>query len=223
MEMFGDPITNPKNWVKLTLPEFSSKDKYSIKRGPLGGALKKEIFVKEGYLVYEQYHAINDDFSMERYFIDEKKFEELKAFEVKPKDLIISCSGVTLGRIAEIPLNAPKGIINQALLKLTLDSNKMNNTFFKFLFRHPNIQDILFGFSRGSGIPNFPPMSEVKSIEFICPPIELQNDFEKKVNIILQKKTAFEKGLNKVEYFFSSIMQQSFKGELFTKEKVTSL
>lgn len=99
----------------------------------------------------------------------------------------------------------------------------MNNTFFKFLFRHPNIQDILFGFSRGSGIPNFPPMSEVKSIEFICPPIELQNDFEKKVNIILQKKTAFEKGLNKVEYFFSSIMQQSFKGELFTKEKVTSL
>lgn len=223
LEMFGDPITNPKNWVKLTLPEFSSKDKYSIKRGPFGGALKKEIFVKEGYLVYEQYHAINDDFSMERYFIDEKKFEELKAFEVKPKDLIISCSGVTLGRIAEIPLNAPKGIINQALLKLTLDSNKMNNTFFKFLFRHPNIQDILFGFSRGSGIPNFPPMSEVKSIEFICPPIELQNDFEKKVNIILQKKTAFEKGLNKVEYFFSSIMQQSFKGELFTKEKVTSL
>lgn len=223
LEMFGDPIINPKNWVKLTLPEFSSKDKYSIKRGPFGGALKKEIFVKEGYLVYEQYHAINDDFSMERYFIDEKKFEELKAFEVKPKDLIISCSGVTLGRIAEIPLNAPKGIINQALLKLTLDSNKMNNTFFKFLFRHPNIQDILFGFSRGSGIPNFPPMSEVKSIEFICPPIELQNDFEKKVNIILQKKTAFEKGLNKVEYFFSSIMQQSFKGELFTKEKVTSL
>lgn len=69
---------------------------------------------------------------MERYFIDEKKFEELKAFEVKPKDLIISCSGVTLGRIAEIPLNAPKGIINQALLKLTLDSNKMNNTFLSF-------------------------------------------------------------------------------------------
>jgi len=40
LEMFGDPITNPKNWVKLTLPEFSSKDKYSIKRGPFGCILQ---------------------------------------------------------------------------------------------------------------------------------------------------------------------------------------
>ena len=33
-------------------------------------------------------------------------------FKVVPGDVIISCSGVTLGRIAEVPTGAKKGIIN---------------------------------------------------------------------------------------------------------------
>ena len=39
-----------------------------FKRGPFGGSLKKEIFVEEGYAVYEQNHAISQDFSSFRYF-----------------------------------------------------------------------------------------------------------------------------------------------------------
>ena len=49
-----------------------------FKRGPFGGSLKKEIFVDEGYLVYEQYHAINDDYTKNRYFITSEKFEEMR-------------------------------------------------------------------------------------------------------------------------------------------------
>lgn len=43
-----------------TLPEIVRNDKNSIKRGPFGGALKKDDFVDEGYLVYEQRHAIHN-------------------------------------------------------------------------------------------------------------------------------------------------------------------
>lgn len=222
LEMFGDPVLNPKEWPKLTMPSFVSKEKYSIKRGPFGGALKKEIFVNQGYLVYEQHHAINNDFSMARYFISEEKFDELKAFEVKPNDLIISCSG-TLGKIAEVPENAPKGIINQALLKLTLDKNKMNNTFFIHLFRNQGIQNILFGTSHGSGIKNFPPMSVVKSIEFICPPIDEQKKFETKFKQITKKRERFELSLKEIENLYNALMQRAFKGELFTEEKVPNL
>ena len=82
LDMFGDPVKNEKGWETKTIEQLVSKNKNSIKRGPFGGALKKEIFVEEGYLVYEQFHALNNDFSMERYFIDDKKFEELKGFEV---------------------------------------------------------------------------------------------------------------------------------------------
>src|SRR3989338_4886322 len=68
-------------------------------RGPFGGSLKKDIFKPEGYAVYEQQHAIYDQFEDIRYFIDEKKFNEMKRFELKSGDLIMSCSG-TMGKMA---------------------------------------------------------------------------------------------------------------------------
>ena len=112
LEMFGDPVTNPKGWETTTITDVVKKEKWSLKRGPFGGALKKEIFVEEGFLVYEQYHALNNDFSFERYFIDERKFNELKAFEVKSGDIIISCSGVYLGKLAILPPDSKKRLFN---------------------------------------------------------------------------------------------------------------
>ena len=160
-----------------TLPEIVNEDKNAIKRGPFGGALKKDDFVENGYLVYEQRHAIHNDFDYAKYYITQKKYDDMIGFKIVPGDLIISCSGVTLGRIAEVPKGAKEGIINQALLKLSLNQQIMLNTFFIHQFRGEEIQEILFGFSRGSGIPNMPSMSEVKSVKFICPPLELQKEY----------------------------------------------
>ena len=175
VEMFGS-IHDGKFEMK-TLPEIVRNDKNSIKRGPFGGALKKDDFVDEGYLVYEQRHAIHNDFDYAKYYITQEKYEDMIGFKVIPGDLIISCSGVTLGRIAEVPEGAKEGIINQALLKLSLNPHIMMNTFFIQQFRGEEIQNILFGFSRGSGIPNMPSMSEVKAVKFICPPLELQKEY----------------------------------------------
>jgi type I restriction enzyme S subunit len=58
----------------------------SMKRGPFGGALKKEIFVPEGPMVYEQRNAIQDDCLTGRYFITETKFCEMEHFAVLPDD-----------------------------------------------------------------------------------------------------------------------------------------
>lgn len=214
LDMFGDPVKNEKGWETKTIEQLVSKNKNSIKRGPFGGALKKEIFVEEGYLVYEQYHALNNDFSMERYFIDDKKFEELKGFEVKPKDIIISCSGVYLGKLAIVPKNAKKGIINQALLKVTIDESIMTNDFFVFHFSHKNFREKYFDANRGAGIPNFPPMSDFKKFPFISPPIELQNQFAERVSVIEAQKQQAQLELAKSEELFASLLQRAFKGEL---------
>ncbi len=214
LDMFGDPVSNPKSWEIKTIEQIVKSEKGSIKRGPFGGALKKEIFVEDGYLVYEQFHALNNDFSRSRYFIDQNKFYELKGFEVKPGDIIISCSGVYLGKLAVIPQNARKGIINQALLKLTLDESKMTNDFFVFLFSHKNFREKYFDANRGAGIPNFPPMNEFKKFPFISPPMKLQNQFTEQVAIIVEQKKIAQKSLEKSEELFNSLLQKAFKGEL---------
>lgn len=191
VEMFGS-IYDGKFDMKI-LPDIVCDDKNSIKRGPFGGALKKDDFVDEGYLVYEQRHAIHNDFEYAKYYITKEKYEDMIGFKVVPGDLIISCSGVTLGRIAEIPEGAKEGIINQALLKISLDQVVMLNKFFIQQFRSEEIQDILFGFSRGSGIPNMPSMSEVKAVKFICPPLELQKQYCDFVNQVDKSKVVGHK------------------------------
>lgn len=208
VEMFGS-IHDGKFEMK-TLPEIVRNDKNSIKRGPFGGALKKDDFVDEGYLVYEQRHAIHNDFDYAKYYITQEKYEDMIGFKVVPGDLIISCSGVTLGRIAEVPNGAKAGIINQALLKLSLNQELMMNTFFIQQFRGEEIQEILFGFSRGSGIPNMPSMSEVKAVKFVCPPLEMQKqycDFAHQVN---KSKVTIQAALDKSQLLFDSLMQKYF-------------
>ncbi|TBV26548.1 restriction endonuclease subunit S [Meridianimaribacter sp. CL38] len=214
LDMFGDPVTNPKGWSTKTIVDIASSDKYAIKRGPFGGALKKEIFVEDGYLVYEQYHALNNDFTFARYFIDESKFQELKGFEVKPDDIIISCSGVYLGKLAIVPKEARPGIINQALLKVTVNQNVMTNRFFTFHFRQKNFRDTFFGANRGAGIPNFPPMKDFKKFPFIVPPLNLQKQFEERIQAIEAQKALAQQELDKANYLFNSLLRKAFKGEL---------
>ena len=208
VEMFGS-IHDGKFEMK-TLPEIVRNDKNSIKRGPFGGALKQDDFVDEGYLVYEQRHAIHNDFDYAKYYITQEKYEDMIGFKVVPGDLIISCSGVTLGRIAEVPNGAKAGIINQALLKLSLNQELMMNTFFIQQFRGEEIQEILFGFSRGSGIPNMPSMSEVKAVKFVCPPLEMQKQYCDFVHQVDKSKVAVQKALEKTQLLFDSLMQQYF-------------
>ncbi|WP_180379633.1 restriction endonuclease subunit S, partial [Campylobacter devanensis] len=42
------PNTSPTHWEVKKLGEIISKEKYSMKRGPFGSALKKEFFVDNG-------------------------------------------------------------------------------------------------------------------------------------------------------------------------------
>ena len=158
----------PIGWALMSITDFCAKRPNAIKRGPFGSTLKKQFFVPTGIKVYEQQHAIQNDCSLGRYYIDETKFEELKAFEVRPGDLIVSCSG-TIGKIAVIPEWADIGIINQALLKLTLDRDVVTNAYFKLLFEFFATR-IVNDESRGSGMQNLAGVKEIKAIRFPIPP-----------------------------------------------------
>lgn len=208
--MFGSPSLNDKGWRLLHIDDIVLKKKNSIKRGPFGGALKKEIFVPQGYLVYEQYHALNRDFSFERYYITEQKYQELIDFAVEPNDIIISCSGVNLGRLAIVPQNAKPGVINQALLKVSLDNKIMTNEMFDYIFTDEGFKDKYFGTFRGCAIPNFPPMSDFRKFEFIVPPIDLQLSFSERIQQIELQKSSVKDALKDTQALFDYTMNKHF-------------
>ena len=204
VEMFGDPETNPLGWRQAMLNDVCS----SIVRGPFGSALKKEYFVEPNettYKVYEQKHAIQKAVDIGTYYISSEKFKELRRFECKSGDILMSCSG-TLGELYQLPDNCEKGIINQALCKFTLNEKISPAVFLEYMEQTiGNLE------TKGSGIKNIGAVSYVKAMQIYLPPIELQNKFAQFVEQVEKSKTQVQKSLDEAQLLFNRLMQEYFE------------
>ena len=168
----------PEDWEVLSIEELCVSG--GIVRGPFGGSLKKSFFVPSGYKVYEQKNAIYSNVNIGNYYISFEKFNELRRFEVKEGDFIISCSG-TIGRIFQIPQKFEKGIINQALLKLTINRAKYSDIFFLHYFKWNNFQKIIIDNTQGGAMQNLIGMSDFKKTIIPFPPTKPEQEAIAKV------------------------------------------
>jgi type I restriction enzyme S subunit len=193
-------------------------------RGPFGGSLKKDCFVSDGYAVYEQQHAIYDQFNDIRYFIEENKFNEMKRFELRSGDLIMSCSG-TMGKVAIVPFGIKRGIINQALLKLTPKKN-LNVDFLKYYMGSQPFQYEISKQSQGAAIQNVASVQILKTIIVPCPNIDEQRRIvtllDETFAAFEQAKANLERNLQNAKELFQSELNSIFsqKGEGWVEKKL---
>ena len=207
----------PPGWVYVNIDVLVEPIAGSIRRGPFGSTLTKSIFVSSGYKVYEQQHAIGGDFTAGRYYIDEKKYQELSSFWLRPGDLIVSCSG-TVGRVATVPEDAQPGVMNQALLKLTLARTVMSRDFFKLAFAHR-----LASFSsRGSGMNNFSGIDELKKMPFPLAPLEEQGEVlqqaERQFSVTDHQTAELERQQKVVNSLRQAVLREGFRGALVSQD-----
>lgn len=163
----------PMGWAKTTLNYLVTSDSDSLLRGPFGSSLKKEHFISSGYKVYEQKNSIQNDFNLGHYYVNEKKFKELKRFELKSGDVIMTCAG-TIGRLAVAPENIERGIINSALLKIRLEKKIINQQYFMYLMKSPLVQSSIQSEARGSAMNNLKSVKSLKAILLPIPPLNEQ-------------------------------------------------
>lgn len=182
-----------------------------LRRGPFGGALKKEIFVAFGFKVYEQGNVISGDFEAGTYYIDERHFNKMRAFEVLADDLLVTCSG-TLGRVAQVPRLAAAGLINQALLRVRVKTALVRPTYLRFALQSQATQEVLAGFSRGSGLQNFPPMSEVRSLQLPVPSLGIQDAFIERIEAIQRANALSQSAVAKLDSLFANLQNSAFSG-----------
>jgi type I restriction enzyme S subunit len=206
----------PKGWEVKRLGELCL-NKEGLRRGPFGSAIKKEFFVPDGFKVYEQSNAIYDDITRGRYFINEEKYNELIAFNVKPGDLIVSCSG-TLGKIAEIPNSAKPGVINQALLRIRLIDETISKKYFLYFFRSAQFQRKIFAQSQGTAMSNLIGIKDFKEIELTLPPLPEQQAIVAKIEELLSEldngKQQLQTALQQLKVYRQSLLKWAFEGKL---------
>lgn len=203
LDMFGDPVSNPKGWDKVKLEEISkissgstpSRENESYYKGEIPWVKTGEV---NGKVIYSTSEKISE--------------EALKNSSCKlyPKgSLIIAMygQGKTRGQIGMLGIDATT---NQACGVLP-PSDKMN---FNFLFQllQLNYED-LRSLGRGGNQPNLN-SGLLKSYEVLNPPIELQNQFAERIALIEEQKAIAQASLVKSDELFNSLLQKAFKGEL---------
>ena len=171
------PYSIPSNWKWIRLGEIGL-----FKKGPFGSALTKSMFVPKGVdtiKVYEQQHAIKKNADLGSYYITRTYFDDkMSGFEVKPGDILVSCAG-TIGETYVMPDNIEQGIINQALMRVTL-ADGINKQFFQFYFDAYLKSSAKLG--NGSAIINIPPFDIIKNWYFPLPPLAEQERIVNQLN-----------------------------------------
>lgn len=211
-EMFGDPVSNHKNWSLKKINDLVPRHKNAIKAGPFGSALKKEYYVKSGYKIYGQEQVIKNNLKCGNYYIDEERFEKLKSCRIEAGDVLISLVG-TLGKVAIVPDEFEPGIINPRLIKITFDRNIINPFYFKYLFETEYIESYLRNKSKGGTVKTLS-LGVIKQIDFPVPNIDFQNQFES----ILSQITLLKEAKTTSEFLLNELFQ-SLQYNLFNKKE----
>ena len=160
----------PENWTWIRFGETGL-----FKKGPFGSALTKSMFVpksEDTVKVYEQQHAINKKHTLGTYYITREYFEDsMSGFEVQPGDIIVSCAG-TIGETYIMPEDMEQGIINQALMRVSLIPS-IYDKFFLYYFDY-GLKKAAKEESNGSAIKNIPPFNVMKNWLFPITSIQEQ-------------------------------------------------
>lgn len=176
------PFEVPEGWEWTRLGYLAQ-----YKKGPFGSSITKSMFVPDSpdaIKIYEQKNAINKDATLGNYFISSEKYETLKGFEVFPNDIIVSCAG-TIGEAYVLPKEMRKGIINQALMKISLYDLELLDfylMYFDFQLKNAAQEE-----GHGIALKNIPPFDILKRYLVPIPPISEQSRIITTTNSLLAK------------------------------------
>ena len=211
------PFEVPEGWEWTRLGFLGQ-----YKKGPFGSSITKAMFISDSptaIKIYEQKNAICKDASLGNYFISKDKYETLKGFEVFPNDIIVSCAG-TIGESYVLPSNMRKGIINQALMKITLFDLRLLD--FYLMYFDFKLKESAQEHGHGIALKNIPPFDVLKQYLIPIPPIEEQKKIIKSINSLLEMVDLIDSNSNEVaeliNFTKSKILDLAIRGKLVPQD-----
>ncbi|MDE3796452.1 restriction endonuclease subunit S [Sinorhizobium meliloti] len=111
----------PTGWQWACIEEIASDEPMSIQSGPFGSSLLHSEFTDEGKLVIGIDNVQDGYFSPgAQHRIPDKKFEELRRFQARPEDVLITVMA-TIGRVCVLPPDIEAAIITKHVYRITVD------------------------------------------------------------------------------------------------------
>jgi type I restriction enzyme S subunit len=210
VEMFGDPMANPKGWPSSTLGQLAQK----FSDGPFGSNLKSEHYVEDGVRVIRlQNIGVGKFIDDDRAYISEAHFGSLIKHECIPGDVLVGTLGDPNLR-ACIQNESLKKAINKAdCVQIRVDIRKATAEFVCALLNNKSIeamaQDRIVGQTRLRIS-----MGRLRQMSVPVPPLDLQQAFSSKKLSLDHLEAGHRAGAKEAEALFTSLQHRAFRGEL---------
>ncbi len=207
LDMFGDPVTNPKGWPLGTIRDLVSEVKY--------GTSKKANEFSSHYPILRMnnitYQGKLDISNLKFIDLDEK---EEKKYMVRKGDLLFNRtnSKELVGKTAVYNLETPAAIAGYLI---RVRSNDRSNSYYLsgYLNSKHGKATLCNMCKNIIGMANIN-AQELQDIKILMPPIELQNKYSSIVKAVEEKKDTTLNQRKQNEDLMKSLIQRAFHGEL---------
>jgi len=205
LDMFGDPVTNPKGWETVGFKEVGTSR--------LGKMLDKGKEVGNCQFPY----LANFNVQWGRFVLDDLRFmdfteKDRKEFELRKGDLLI-CEGGEVGRTAIWRGGMADVYFQKALHRVRLNPSKSTPAYVQyymwFMAKNGGFRD----FTNSATIAHLTGV-KLKALPFPMPPLDLQRRFATIVESVEQQKNRLRAHLAELDTLFASLQSRAFNGEL---------
>ena len=199
IEMFGDPVENPKKWDIIQL-----HDRCDIVTGNTPAREKSEYY--GNYIEWIKSDNINTDdvyLTVAEEYLSKKGL--LVGRCVEAGSILMTCIAGSIGCIGNVGVANRKVAFNQQINAIV--PNKDSNIFIYWLMvlSKKYIQGTV-----NMSLKGILSKGKLSELYFPFPPIELQHKFEKNAIVIDKSKLAVKKSLEELEILKKSLMQKYF-------------
>ncbi len=193
----------PKEWQLVRLDEVT----LMIKTGPFGSQLKKTELTNKGIKVYTQENVLHRNFSIGNLYISIEKFKQLRSFEIKPGDVLLTIRG-TVGRAVVVPEHIERGIIHTNLAILRVNKEKLLAQFLEKIINDSNI--FINQIKSGSSSTTLPALyaKSIKMLRLPIPPLEEQWGIAEVLSALDRAIEATERLIGRLERLKRGLIQE---------------
>ncbi|WP_288987986.1 restriction endonuclease subunit S [uncultured Pseudoalteromonas sp.] len=200
LDMFGDPVTNPKGWE---VRRFSELCKCS--QGMQVDSKLQKDSAENGYVKFLRiinYTQSSNEFK----FIPTPSTD--KAL-IKRDDIVMVRYGATAGFVGR----GLGGVLANNLFKISFEKSVLDNEYFYYLLNSDYFQNILRSNKKGGAMPAIS-FGQLNDIEIMIPSLQEQSKFSQVVNIISNIKGHSIGSAFLSDDSFDALSQAAFSGEL---------
>lgn len=205
-EMFGDPVTNDKEWASVRLCDVCDNITDGTHDTP------ERLSSGVPFITSKNIRPYEFDLTSLDYVSEDTHREIIKRCNPRVGDVLYTNIGVNIGNAVANRLSFAFSMKNVALLQP--DSGRLDSFFLEALLNNAPFKKSIIHSSSLGGAQKFVGLAQLRKMSIILPPLPLQQQFAQRVTAIRELEASQAVSRARLDALYQSMLHRAFNGTL---------